>query len=158
MEHVVAAHLIAVVGEPGGVGCVGGGQHQGGRVHRARGEHDDVAGPGLLALSAFGDHGGGGLARRLGLHPHGLAAGEQGDVSEGQGRLDGAGARVALGLQQAGVAAAGLALDAGRGERVILVPVHAQRHGEGAPALALEMRLELLHARIVADGGIGVWR
>jgi hypothetical protein len=127
-------------------------------VGRAGRRHDDVAAPALLAVLGLADHRGHLPAGRIGLQPHGLAAGQDGDVGQVQHRLDGERARIALGPQQAGIAAAGLALDAGGRRRVVLVQLDAQRQRERLPALVLPVPLQLGDAGIVVDRGIGVGR
>ncbi len=159
VEDIIAADLVRGIGESIGVGRIGGSQHQHGGVHRTGGQNHDISGPGLLALLAVGDHAGGGLAGCVGQHPHSLAACEQGDVGIGERRFDRSGAGVALGLEEARISAACPAFDAGAGERVPIVEVHAERQRERAPALPFEVGLKLLYPRVMSDGRIGVgWR
>ncbi len=156
VEHVVAADLVGAVGEAVRMGGVGRSQQHGGGVHRAGGQHHEVAGPALLAVLGGADHLGDRAAGGIGLQLDDLAAGEQGDVRRVQQRLDGDGAGVGLGLEQARIAAAGLALDAGGGDRMSLVQPDPDRQGEGPPALVLPMALQCRNARVMMDGGIGV--
>ncbi len=156
VEHVVAPHLVGAIGQTVGVGGVGGGQQQGRGIGRAGRHYHDVAAPAFLAMLGLADHIGDRPARGVGLQPGDLAAGEQGDIGQAEQGFDGEGPRVALGLHQAGEAAAGLALDAAGGDGIGLVQPHAERQGEGAPALVLPMGLQAFDGRVVVDRGEGI--
>jgi hypothetical protein len=104
------------------------------------------------------DHRGRRAAAGVGLDPHRLVLGEDGDVGLSEQRLDGKRAGVALGPQQAGITAAGLALDAGGDVRARLVELDPQRQVERPPALAAPVGLQPGDRRIVGHRRIGVGR
>jgi hypothetical protein len=158
VEHIVPPDLIRTIRQPVRMGGVGGLQQDHRRRRGARCQHHDVAGPALLALLRLADDLGDGLARGVGLQPHHLAAGQQCDIGQAHDRLDGQGPRIAFGAQQAGIAAAGLAFDAGRGDRMRLIQLDPQRQGEGLPPLHLPVPLQRRDARVVMDGRIRIRR
>jgi len=135
-----------------------GAQEQGRRIGRTGRRHDNVPPPALLAPGRVTDNLGSGPAAGIGLDPLDHPPRQQGDIGQVQQGLNGDGAGVALGLQQAGKPAAGLALDAGRSDRVGLIQLDADRQVERLPALGLPVVAQLGYAGVVVDGGIGVGR
>ena len=71
-----------------------------------------------------------------------------------QSRVHAADLRVALGVEQAGKAVAGIAPDALRFARVVFVEHDAERDVEGLVPERQQIVVELLNARLVGDGGM----
>jgi hypothetical protein len=63
---------------------------------------------------------------------------------------------VGFGVDETGIAVAGVAAHALRGKRVGFVALEAERNGKGVDAELADVVFDALHARLVGEGRIGI--
>ena len=95
-------------------------------------------------------------ARGVGCQFFDIGVGHQGNIFMLQRRIDGADLRVGLGVDQAGKAVTGLAANAFAGARVLFIQHHPQRRVKRMQPEPGKVIGQLLDARLVADGRVGI--
>src|ERR1041385_3779528 len=151
VAHVVAADDVGGVGEAARVFVVGGAEEGGGGVNRAGGDDDDIGGVGFFFAVAFDFDFGDGAAGGVGVEALDQGVGQQGDIGVLQGGVDADGLRIGLGIDEAGVAVAGGAADAGAFAFVLFIEANAEGDVKGLMAELDEVIVKLLDARLVGD-------
>ncbi len=149
VEHVVAADLVGAVGEAVRVLVVRRREQQLGRVGRAAGDDDEVAGEALGLAVPLDDDLGDLVARLVGLELDGHRVGQQRHVRMLERRPHAEHLGVGLGVDEAGEAVAGGAAHAVAVRHVRLVQPDAARRVERVVAGGGEVVRELLDARLV---------
>jgi len=150
--HEVAADLIGAVGEAGGVFVVRRGQEDDGGVDGSGADGEDAGGIGCRLRGGCGSggdggsglgavgfagagvedfDGGDGCSSGVGEEAEDAGVSHQRDVGEVHDLADAVDVGVGLGVDEAGVAVAGVAADALGGEGVGLVALKAEGNGEG---------------------------
>ena len=161
VPHVVPADHSGAVGQPVRVAVAARPQQQRGRVHRAAGDHHDVAGEGGLgSVVQNGDDPGDAASGGVGLQALHIGAGDQRDVVLGQHRIHADDLRVRLRVQQAREAIDPVAADAGAGPcrpaRLGLLEVDSDGQVEGVQPELLQVVAQLLDAGFVGHRREGV--
>ncbi len=100
--------------------------------------------------------GGDGGAGWIGDEAQHASVGHQGDVGQVQNLPDAVDVGVGFGVDEAGIAVAGVAADALGGEGVGFVALEAKRDGEGVYTELADAGFDFSHARFVFKGGIGI--
>ena len=156
--HEVSADLIGAVGETGGVLVGGGLQKDDGGVDGTGAEGEEVRGvdgggglAGVLDLDGV-DRGSGGVGEQA----KDAGVGHQRDVGEMHDLADAVDVGVGLGVDEAGIAVAGVAADALGLVGIGFVAFEAERDGEGVDAEFADVGLDGLHARLIREGGVRV--
>ena len=111
---------------------------------------------GAAAVGVLDFYGGDGGSGGVGEQAEDAGVGEQGDVGQMHDLADAVDVGVGFGVDEAGVAVAGVAADALAGDWVGFVALEAEGDGEGVDAELADVGFDGGHARFVGEGGVGI--
>src|SRR6266540_2354156 len=150
----MAADDIRAVGQAERMLVVGRTQQQRGRIDGAARHHNDVSRKRELLTVALDMNHGYFTTGWTRFKPGDKCVGHQRDVWIFQRRVHAANLRVGLGVDEARMAVAGAATDAGTLARVLLIEHHAERRVKRPQTMPGKVVAQLLDARLMADGRI----